>query len=206
LYSKEFFNKLSKYIFMEAIILAGGENRRFQSHKALAEIKGRRIIEASTELLTKHFTAVYISTNTPELFFYLGLPLIGDIVEQRGPITGIYSSFISTGAPELFFMACDMPFIEAEVIELIKKKFHGQDAVLPMHKGLPQPLLGIYSRRLIPQLAERIQQNKRALWDLLQGITVQFVSEQEVLRADPEGRSFVNINTLEEYRNIIVHI
>ena len=73
---------------MEAIILAGGENRRFQSHKALAEIKGRRIIEASTELLTKHFTAVYISTNTPEFFFYLGLPLVGDIVAQRGPISG----------------------------------------------------------------------------------------------------------------------
>ena len=191
---------------MEAIILAGGENRRFQSHKALAEIKGRRIIEASTELLTKHFTAVYISTNTPKLFFYLGLPLIGDIVEQRGPITGIYSSFISTGAPELFFMACDMPFIKAEVIELIKEKFHGQDAVLPMLKGLPQPLLGIYSRRLIPQLAERIEQNTKAMWDLLQGITVQFIPEQEILQADPEGISFVNINTPEEYRNLIAHI
>ena len=191
---------------MEAIILAGGENRRFQSHKALAEIKGRRIIEASTELLTKHFTAVYISTNTPELFFYLGLPLIGDIVEQRGPITGIYSSFISTGAPELFFMACDMPFIKAEVIELIKEKFHGQDAVLPMLKGLPQPLLGIYSRRLIPQLAERIEQNTKAMWDLLQGITVQFIPEQEILQADPEGISFVNVNTPEEYRNLIAHI
>jgi len=103
-------------------------------------------------------------------------------------------------------MACDMPFIKSEVIELIKQKFHGQDAVLPMHKGLPQPLLGIYSRRIVPQLAERIQQNKKAMWDLLQGITVQLIPEQEMLRVDPEGRSFVNINTLEEYRNLIVHI
>ncbi len=191
---------------MKAIILAGGENRRFQSHKALAEIKGKRIIEATAELLTKHFAAVLISTNTPELFFYLGLPLIGDIVEQRGPISGIYSSFISTGAPELFFMACDMPFIKPEVIALIKKKFQGQDAVLPMHKGFPQPLLGIYSQRLVPQLAERIRQNKKAMWDLLQDITVQFIPEEEVLRVDPEGKSFVNINTVEEYRNLVIHI
>jgi len=191
---------------MKAIILAGGENRRFQSHKALAEIKGRRIIEATAELLGKHFTAVYISTNTPELFFYLGLPLIGDIVEQRGPMSGIYSSFVSTGASELFFMACDMPFIKPEVIALIKKKFQGQDAVLPMHKGLPQPLLGIYSERLLPQLAERLRQNKKAMWDLLQGITVQLIPEEEMLRVDPEGRSFVNINTLEEYRNLVIHI
>ena len=191
---------------MDAIILAGGENRRFLSHKALAEIEGRRIIEASTELLAKHFTLVYISTNVPELFFYLGLPLIGDIVEQRGPISGIYSSFISTGAPELFFMACDMPFIKPEIIELIKTKFEGQDAVLPMHKGLPQPLLGIYSGRLVPQLAERIQQNKKAMWDLLHEIRVQLLSEQEILLLDPQGRSFVNINTLEEYRNLTMHI
>lgn len=191
---------------MKAIILAGGENRRFQSHKALAEIKGKRIIEATVELLTKHFAAVSISTNTPELFFYLGLPLIGDIVEQRGPISGIYSSFISTGAPELFFMACDMPFIKPEVIALIKKKFQGQDAVLLMHKGFPQPLLGIYSQRLVPQLAERIRQNKKAMWDLLQDITVQFIPEEEVLRVDPEGKSFVNINTVEEYRNLVIHI
>jgi molybdopterin-guanine dinucleotide biosynthesis protein A len=191
---------------MDAIILAGGENRRFQSHKALAEIKGRKIIEETSELLKKHFTAVYISTNTPELFFYLGLPLIGDIVEQRGPMIGIYSSLISTGAPELFFVACDMPFIKTEVVELIKKKFHGQDAVLPKNKGLPQALLGIYSQRVVPALEQRIAQNRMAMWDLLQEIAVQFIPEQEISAVDPEERSFVNINTLEEYRNLIVHI
>lgn len=84
---------------MDAIILAGGENRRFQSHKALAEIKGRRIVERTLELLVKHFKAVHISTITPE-FFYLGVPLIGDIVEQRGPMNGIYSSCMCTGAPD----------------------------------------------------------------------------------------------------------
>jgi len=57
---------------MEATILARGENRCLQSHKALAEIKGERIIEALAELLTKHLTAVYISTNTPELFSISG--------------------------------------------------------------------------------------------------------------------------------------
>ncbi len=191
---------------MDAIILAGGENRRFRAHKALAEIQGRRIIETSAELLVRHFTTVYISTNTPELFFYLGLPLIGDIVEERGPISGIYSSFVSTGASELFIMACDMPFIKSEVIDLIVNKFDAQDAVIPMHKGLLQPLLGIYSRCLVPRLAARIRQHNKAMWDLVKGMKVQVVPEEEILRVDPEGRSFVNINTHEEYRNLIVHI
>ena len=191
---------------MDAIILAGGENRRFQSHKALAEIKGRKIIEKTSELLIQHFSAVHISTNTPELFFYLGLPLIGDIVEQRGPMTGIYSSFICTGAPELFFVACDMPFIKAEVVELIKEKFRGQDAVVPVNKGQPQALLGIYSRRVMPALEQRLKQNRKAMWDLLQEISAELIAEREISEVDPEGRSLVNINTPEELRDLIIHI
>jgi molybdopterin-guanine dinucleotide biosynthesis protein A len=190
---------------MDAIILAGGENRRFQSHKGLAEINGRKIIETTSELLKKHFNAVYISTNEPELFFYLGLPMIGDVVEQRGPMTGIYSSLISTGAAELFVAACDMPFIRDEAVALIVKRYHGQDALLPMFQGRPYPLLGIYSQGIASAMEDRIRLDKRALWDLLGEKAVEYIPEAEVTEADPEGRSFVNVNTLEEYRKLTVH-
>ena len=191
---------------MDAIILAGGENRRFQSHKALARIEGRTIIERTLETFRQCFHHIYINTNTPDLFFGLGVPLIGDIIDQRGPMAGMYSCFIRTGSRELFFAACDMPFIRVEVIELIKKRFRGQDAVLPMRKGMPEPLLGVYSARVVPVLVDRMRQNRRALWDLLQDIGVEYIPEQEMTAVDPEGRSFININTLEEYKDLIVHI
>ena len=190
---------------MDAIILAGGENRRFHSHKGLAEINGRKIIETTTELLKKHFSAVYISTNEPELFFYLGLPMIGDIVDRRGPMSGIYSALISTEAPELFVAACDMPFIRDEVVELIVKRYHGQAALLPVFQGRPQPLLGIYSQGIASAMEERIRHDRKALWDLLGEKRVEYIGEDEVMEADPEGRSFVNINTLEEYRKLTDH-
>jgi molybdopterin-guanine dinucleotide biosynthesis protein A len=189
---------------MDAIILAGGENRRFQSHKALARIEGRTIIEKTLHILRQSFDKIYINTNTPDLFFNLGIPLIGDIVDQRGPMAGMYSSFVHTGCRELFFVACDMPFIKAEVVELIRKRFHGQDAVLAIHQGVPQPLLAAYSENIVPALENRLRQDRRALWDLLTDISVQYVSEQEIAAVDPEGRSFVNINTREEYGNLIV--
>jgi len=191
---------------MDALILAGGENRRFQSHKGLAEIKGRRLIDSTAELLKKYFTTVYISTNTPEIFFYLGLPMIGDVVEQRGPMVGIYSSLVCTKATELFVVACDMPFIKAEVVELITGRYHGQEVLLPMFQRRPQPLLGIYSHHVAAVMKERIGHNRKALWDLLQEVTVEYINEQDIEAADPEGRSFVNINTLEEYKDLIIHI
>lgn len=191
---------------MDALILAGGENSRFLSHKALAEVQGKRIIETTIELFKKYFNTIYISTNTPEVFFYLGLPMIGDLMQQKGPMTGIYSSLVSTGATELFVAACDMPFIRAGVLELIIRKFTGQQAVIPVFEGRPQPLFGIYSASAQEAMKEHIMQNRRAMRELLQDIRPALIPEEEVRAADPEGKTFININTLEDYRNLVVHI
>jgi molybdopterin-guanine dinucleotide biosynthesis protein A len=183
---------------MDALILAGGENRRFLFHKGLAEICGSKIIEITSSLLKKHFNKVWLSTNSPEIFFYLGLPMIGDIVNFRGPLTGIFSALACTGAGELFVTACDMPFISSEVINLIKGSYSGQDAVIPVFGGRPQPLLGVYSNKTRGLMEEKIKAKSMRIRDLLHDIDVYYIEEQEVLRVDPEGRSFVNINTRED--------
>ncbi len=191
---------------MDAVILAGGDNRRFRSPKALAEIKGRKIIEGTSELLKQHFNSVFLSTNTPELFFYLGLPMIGDIVEQRGPVAGIYSSLYSTGAQELFVVACDMPFIRGDVISLIVNAYREHEVVLPRYAGKPEALLGIYPCSVLPVLRDRLARGRLSLWDLDSDLSPQYVSEEEVADVDPEGRSFVNVNTLAEYRDLMANV
>jgi molybdopterin-guanine dinucleotide biosynthesis protein A len=183
---------------MDALILAGGENRRFLFHKGLAEIHGKKIIEITSSLLKKHFNKVWLSTNNPEIFFYLGLPMIGDIINFRGPLTGIFSALACTGAPELFVTACDMPFVSDEVINLVKYSYEGQDAVIPVFHGNIEPLLGVYSNKIKDRMEEILKGGRRAIRDLLCDINVYYIEEQEVLRVDPEGRSFVNINTRED--------
>jgi len=183
---------------MDALILAGGENRRFFFHKGLAEISGKKMIEITASLLRKHFNKVWLSTNSPEIFFYLGLPMIGDIINFRGPMTGIFSALVCTDSPAVFVAACDMPFVSDGVIEIIKNSFKGQDAVIPVFQGSPQPLLGVYSTKIKDQMEKRIRGKRRAMRDLLYGINVYYIQEQEVVKVDPEGRSFVNINTKED--------
>ena len=117
---------------MDALILAGGQNRRFFFHKGLAEIHGKRLIDITSSLLRIYFK-----------YFYLGLPMIGDIINFYGPLTGIFSALLSTGAPEVFVAACYMPFISDGRIKLIKDSYKVQDAVIPVFICMPQPLLGI---------------------------------------------------------------
>ncbi|MBI5188319.1 MAG: molybdenum cofactor guanylyltransferase [Nitrospirae bacterium] len=204
---------------MDALILAGGENKRLSVLKGFIEIKGKRIIESNIELLSSIFDRVIISTNNPEIYFYLGVPMVGDILKYRGPMTGILSVLISLEVPEIFVTACDMPFIKPELIRYIIDKYStpsltlpprggGQgwekwDAVIPIFDKKPQPLLGIYSRRIAGSMEESIKQGEKSLKRFLQGMDVLYIDEEEVRIIDPEGRSFININTMEDYEKIV---
>ncbi|MEW6675751.1 MAG: molybdenum cofactor guanylyltransferase [Nitrospirota bacterium] len=216
---------------MDALILAGGENKRLSVLKGFIEIKGKRIIESNIELLSSIFDRVIISTNNPEIYFYLGVPMVGDILKYRGPMTGILSVLISLEVPEIFVTACDMPFIKPELIRYIIDKWTQNtdtcsafsvqrsatknsslvtshsllkrwDAVISIFDKKPQPLLGIYSKRIAKSMEESIKQGEKSLKRFLQRIDVLYIDEGKVRAIDPEGRSFININTMEDYKQV----
>jgi len=189
---------------MDAIILAGGENKRFPVIKGFLEISGKRIIETNIELLKGIFDRVIISTNNPELYFYLGVLMVGDVVEYRGPMTGILSGLTIPEVSEVFVTACDMPFINAELIKYIVDKWEKEyDALIPIFDDKPQPLLGIYSKRIAKSMEQSIINGERSLREFLRGINVFYINEEEVRNIDPESRSFININTIEDFQKEI---
>jgi len=192
---------------MTGTILAGGENTRIPLLKGYIEINGKRIIDSSVSLMRNIFDRVVISTNMPELYFYCGAPMIGDIVKQRGPLTGIFSVLSGTGADAIFVSACDMPFIKPELIKHIVNKYTSGlkewDAAIPVFEGKPQPLLGVYSRKILGAIEKRLKKEQRGLRDMLTDLHVLYIKEDEVRAIDPDGRSFVNINTMKDYERVI---
>ena len=190
-----------KRILMDALILAGGENKRIPLIKGFLKIHDRRIIETNSDLLAGIFSRVFLSTNSPELYFYLGVPMVGDIIDCRGPMTGIWSGLMNTVSDQVFVTACDMPYINAILIRHMIDKYDDRfDAAIPLYDQRPQPLLGIYSRRTADKMEQRIKAGKRSLRDFLKVIDVCYIEEAMVRSIDPEGRSFVNINTYEDYQ------
>jgi molybdopterin-guanine dinucleotide biosynthesis protein A len=186
---------------MDAVILAGGENRRMPVPKGLLEIEGQRIIERNVILLRKLFDRIYISTNTPELYFSLGAILVGDVMKHKGPMTGIYSILAFPDVSEIFVTACDMPYVNVILIQYLVKEWENKwDALIPVYADKPEPLFGIYSKRIVRKMEGSIKSGKRSLHEFLRRINVLYVSEEEVRRRDPEGKSFVNINTVEDFQ------
>ncbi|MBI5204733.1 MAG: molybdenum cofactor guanylyltransferase [Nitrospirae bacterium] len=191
---------------MTGTILAGGENKRIPVLKGHIEINGQRIIDSGVNLLKNFFDRVIISTNTPELYFYCGVPMIGDIIKQRGPIAGIFSVLSNTG-DDIFVTACDMPFIKPELVSLLVARCalgeENWDAVIPVFEGRPQPLLGIYSKNIPGVIEKRLRKELRSLRDMLTELKVLYIKEEEVREVDPEGRSFININTMEDFKKAV---
>ena len=189
---------------MQALILAGGENKRLPMIKGFLEINGKRIIDSNVNLLDRIFDKVIISTNDPERYFYLGRPMVGDKVRDRGPMTGILSVLNIPEISEIFVTACDMPFISAELIQYIVSQWDKKwDAAIPIFDKKPQPLLGVYSKTIAPNMENSIKHGTRSLRKFIQNINVLYVHEQEVRNIDREGKSFVNINTLEDIQQVI---
>jgi molybdopterin-guanine dinucleotide biosynthesis protein A len=102
-----------------------------------------------------------------------------------------------------------MPFLDAGVIRLVCERYSGQlqrgpiDAAVPVFNGEPQPLFGVYGKSVLSALEEGILNDKVALKQFLKEIKVCFVGEADVRAVDPEGKSFVNINTVDDYEMIM---
>ncbi|MBF0554615.1 MAG: molybdenum cofactor guanylyltransferase [Nitrospirae bacterium] len=187
---------------ISGVILAGGENKRFPSLKAFIEIDGEAIIDRSLRLLSGLFDEILISTNQPDVYFSKCEVLIGDVLTERGPATGILSCLLSIRNDRAFFMACDMPFVNPELIQVLASYSEDYDAVVPCHMGRPEPLIAVYHKRIIPMLRKSIGDGVKSLATILNNIKTKYVEEEQLRRADAKGRSFININTPEDLINI----
>jgi molybdopterin-guanine dinucleotide biosynthesis protein A len=200
-------------------ILAGGENTRIPVLKGFLTVKGRTIIERSLDTLRSVFGRVVINTNMPEKYFCFGVPLIGDITKESGPITGILSILANIKDDSAFVVACDMPFISEKLIRYMVDYYKGHgasrlrrpaevggkgqvDAVIPLFNGMPEPLFGIYTRDVITTVEDAISKGEKGIHEMLKRLDVLYINDEEVRDLDPDGSSFVNINTMEDYEKL----
>ena len=80
-----------------------------------------------------------------------------DCVPRCGPLGGIYTALKSTAAESLLFLACDMPFVTVELVQLLLGGFTPADhAVFTQAKGrVGFPL--ILRRAALPLVTQQIK-------------------------------------------------
>jgi molybdopterin-guanine dinucleotide biosynthesis protein A len=79
----------------------------------------------------------------------------------------------------------------------------GYDVVVPEWEGRLNPLQAIYRVRVLPLLEEQLAAGRRRPVDLYERVAVRTLSEEEIRVVDPEGLTFLNMNTPEEYERAL---
>lgn len=185
---------------MTAVILAGGESRRMGKDKSFLPLAGKPVIECIIKILKPLFGSVIIVSNSPERYFGYGVVVVKDALDIRGPLTGIYTGLMHSGDEHIFVSGCDMPFLNPELIVYMQRQAGGFDAVVPVVGGLLEPLHAIYHRRLAPFIEKSIRDGRLKIQPIFEHVNVRYITEGEIDRIDPSRRSFINLNTPEEYK------
>lgn len=180
-----------------SIILAGGKNLRLGRNKAFEVIGGKTIIERVFERLEPISSQIVVVTSWVEFDIELNLDveIVADIYPDMGPLGGIYTGLTASTSNVNIVTACDMPFLNTELLEYMTEILTSYDAVVPrLANEMIEPLHAVYSKNCLSRIDKRLAANKLSIHAFLEEANVRYLEEDESRKIDPELLSFFNIN------------
>lgn len=185
---------------MEAFILAGGASRRMGTDKSQLLIERQTFAERIAETLLQVVDTVSLVGGLASNF-----RRVADVYPQWGALGGVHAALAECKAEWAIVVACDLPFVSAELFTFLAGKRLDHDAVVPVQQdGRPQPLAALY--RVDPCLqraTELIEAGRRRPLDLLEAVNTCWVQFDELTNLAQSERFFVNINTPSDYDEAI---
>ena len=185
---------------VSAIILAGGRSSRMGQPKALLPFNGEPLIAHVVRKLQQSFGEVIVVAAPDQELPPLPVKLARDDVAHQGPVSGIFHGLKTSSVPVNFVGSCDMPFFSLPLVSYLISQIAHHDVVVPEWAGRLQPLFAVYRSTVAAHLAEQLRRGELRPIFLFQKVRTKTVSAEEIRRFDPEGLSFFNMNTPEDYQ------
>jgi molybdopterin-guanine dinucleotide biosynthesis protein A len=184
-------------------IIAGGKSTRMGVDKSFLELNRKPILGHVIERVSTLNLPIIIITNLPEKYERFGLPIFTDLIADQGALGGLYTALSNSSAIYSYTLcvACDMPFLNASLLAHLLTLCEGSDAVVPVIDNRPEPLHAIYSTSCLPAIRASIEAGQRKMAKFYEGLQVRFVEDAECRTFDPDLRSFINVNTPEEWQS-----
>ncbi|MBI3456282.1 MAG: molybdenum cofactor guanylyltransferase [Candidatus Rokubacteria bacterium] len=181
---------------VSGVILAGGKSRRMGgSPKALVPFGERPLIQHIVETLGAVLPDCLLVTNSPELYAFLELPMVGDVFPEGGSLGGIYSGLAVVPGEAALCVACDMPFLSAGLIAYLAERAREADVVIPDVAGELQPLHAVYGKACLPPMERRLRAGQLKVIGFFEEVRVLRIPEETVARFEAPALAFMNLNT-----------
>jgi molybdenum cofactor guanylyltransferase len=186
-----------------AVILAGGKSSRMGTPKALLRFDNQPLIVHIARALNRLFDEIVIVVAPGQELPSLSAKLVQDEVPYQGPVGGIYYGLKSAGGELSFVTSCDVPFLNASLIAYFMSQIANHDVVVPYWEGRFQPLHAVYRRSVLPLVKEQLDRGELRPIYLFDKVRTRKIDEDEIRRFDPQGLSFLNMNTPADYEEAL---
>lgn len=208
-----------------ALILAGGKGSRLgYREKALIDVNGKPLISFVVEALEKVVDNIIISVRDraqgemlgsilslmksskrySDLWVHQTHRFAYDEHKNMGPIAGILSGLEACEDEYCFIAACDMPFINGKVVELLFRKCEDYEAAIPRWEdGFLEPLHAVYRcKPMIREAKRAIGRGETIILAPIFKLNVNYIGIDEIRKYDPNLKTFRNVNTHEDIQKI----
>jgi molybdenum cofactor guanylyltransferase len=185
---------------VSCIVLAGGKSRRLGRNKVVEKIGDQSLLERVVSSLSVFESEIIIvaarESSLPQLTNYPRLKLVNDIYPGKGSLGGIYTGLVVSKSFNNVVVACDMPFLNLNLLRYMVDLTTGYDAVVPRSYGdVLEPLHAVYTRNCISKIELLLKQDRLSILELFPLIKVKYVENTEINKFDSEHLSFFNVNT-----------
>ena len=180
------------------VVLSGGKSSRMGEDKGLILLKNKPLAQYVIEVLAPSCNNLIISANSSK-YKRFGLTCINDKIKGIGPIGGMHAVMQSYPSDYYFFVSCDMPHANTNLVSELIEKSQGYEIVVPQHSGGKiEPLFGLYAASVLQKIEKHIVNKNFKLMDLLKECNTYFYQIQDqVMQQNPN--MFKNYNTTSDF-------
>lgn len=189
-------------ITWSGIILAGGSSHRMGVDKRFLSVHGKPLVGWVLERLSQLVDEIIVATMEPALFAALPVQVTTDRYPGHGVLAGLHAGLTAAHGAWALVVAGDMPFLNLSLLRGMMQQAQASaaDVIVPQWQGELEPLHALYRPAVCAPAAEAaLQAGKRRIIAFYPDVRVHVMPQDEVARYDPEGRSFCNINTPEDW-------
>ena len=118
--------------------------------------------------------------------------VVTDLIPDKGSAGGLYTGLTYSSNPQVFAVACDMPFLNPAVIKKICDMSESTDVTMVKLSNGLHPMHSVYSKGCLPVLRRMIEADQLRIQDLLlqQDLKTTILGQEVVQEVDPQFNSF----------------
>lgn len=180
---------------VSALIQAGGQSRRMGRDKAMIDFQGQPIMAHVIATLRAITDDIVVVSNRSDLYSSFGARVVPDYDPPCGPLGGLAAGLRAMTTDLALVVACDMPFLNVDLLRWLIDLAEGYDAVVPQSGAEFEPLHAVYRRACYGPIVQRIARGERRVISFFAEVRLRPVPEAEWRVLDPAGRSLINLNT-----------